>query len=424
MTKVYRGAWLVWGLAATFYAYGFFQRVAPSVMVDDLMRDFALGGAMLGSLSAAYFYAYAAVQIPIGMLLDRLGPRRMVTGAVLVAAIGALIFGIAWTFTGAVVGRALVGASVGASYIGALKLASLWFPPSMFGLMAGLTLAAGMVGAIGAQAPLAAAVQAFGWRTTAIAAALAAFLLALLCALWIRDRPPDRPAPTDEGGRAAGMLAGLIRLLRRRDIWLLVAYTSTVGAPVLTFAGLWGVPYLMQAQGLSRAAAGASTSVMLAAWAVGGPFAGWLSDRIGRRKAPMVTGAAIMLLCWLALVLWPDPPLAFVLGLFVVIGLAGGLMVVAFAYARDVCGLATAGVAMGIVNSGVLFMGAAGQTLIGVLLDLQWTGAMAAGARLYDADAYRRAFVTLVASSVVTIAAGLALPETWCRTQDQPAAAA
>jgi MFS family permease len=88
-------AWLVWGLGAAFYAYGFFQRVAPAVMVDDLMRDFALGAVLLGSLSAAYFYAYAAVQIPVGILLDRFGPRPLLLGATLLAAAGSVLFALA-----------------------------------------------------------------------------------------------------------------------------------------------------------------------------------------------------------------------------------------------------------------------------------------------------------------------------------------
>lgn len=411
MTDPRAGAWLMWGLAAAFYAYGFFQRVAPSVMVDDLMRDFALGGALLGSLSATYFYAYAAVQIPVGILLDRLGVRRMLVGAAFLAALGSLLFALAWSFALAAFGRAMVGAAVGAAYVGSLKLASLWFEPRRFGLMAGLTLTAGLLGAIGAQAPLALLVEAFGWRATALAAALLAFALAAAMALWVHDRLPVA------GGRARGhgALAHLHVILRLRDIWLLAAFTSLIATPVLTFAGLWGVPYLIQVHGLSRPEAGLGTSVMLAAWALGGPVAGWLSDHVGRRRLPMVAGALAMLLAWLLLVLAPRPPLALVLVLAVTMGLAGGFMIVAFAHARDLCGAEGAGTAMGIVNSAVLLVGALMQTLVGYVLDRLWTGDMLAGARLYDQTAYRVALSSFVVTSALALASTLGLRETYAR---------
>jgi MFS family permease len=413
MTAPFPGAWLAWGLAAAFYAYAFFQRVAPSVMVDDLMREFALGGALLGSLSATYFYAYAAVQIPVGMLLDRLGTRRLLVGAALIAAAGSVLFALAWTFSVAGIGRALIGASVGASYVASLKIASLWFPPRMFGLMAGLTLAAGLAGAIGAQAPLALLVQAFGWRPTALAAAGLAFLLALAMLLWVRDRPAGEQAEPTAPRR--GMLVDLRWIVRIRDTWLLVAFTSLLATPVLTFGGLWGVPYLIQVHGLPRPTAGLGTSVMLAAWAVGGPLAGWLSDRLRRRRSPMVGGALAMLLCWLVLAAVPAPPLWLVVAAMLLMGLAGGFMIVGFAHTRDFCGAAAAGTAMGIVNSAVLLVGAGMQTLIGHLLDLRWTGNVMAGARVYDAAAYRFAFSSFVVTSLLALASAALLRETFAR---------
>ena len=153
-------AWLIWLMAALFYCYGFFQRVAPSVMVSELMRDFAVGGAVMGTLSAFYFYAYAGLQVPIGVMIDRFGPKRMLIAAGVLCAAGSVSFALAPGIGPAYVGRALIGAGAGCTWVSALKLAGNWFPAARFGMLTGMTLAFGMAGAVGGQAPLALAVEA------------------------------------------------------------------------------------------------------------------------------------------------------------------------------------------------------------------------------------------------------------------------
>ena len=171
-------AWLVWSVAAGCYAYGFFQRVAPSVIVDDLMTAFALDATLLGTLSAAYFYTYAALQIPLGVLIDRFGPRRLLLLGAILAALGGTLFALAGGLATALLARGLIGAGVGVAYIATLKLVGAWFPLHRFGLLAGLTLAAGTLGAIGAQLPLALAVGTFGWRPVLLVVGIAALALA------------------------------------------------------------------------------------------------------------------------------------------------------------------------------------------------------------------------------------------------------
>jgi MFS family permease len=404
-------AWLVWGLAAGFDAYGFFQRVAPSVMVEDLMRDLALDGALLGSLSASYFYAYAAVQIPVGVLLDRFGPRRLLIAGTLLAAAGSAMFALAPGLALATAGRALVGGSVGFAFIATLKLATSWFPPERFGLMAGLTLAAGMLGGIAAQAPLAALVELTGWRAAMLAGAILSLVLCLAIAMSL----PERRASSDERAEAAGSdvhpradAGGLPAILRSATVWLLTLYAACMGAPILALAGLWLVPYLDQVHDLSRPEAGALASVMLGAWALGGPAAGWLAERGGRLRA-MIGGAVINAACLAALCFLSEPSLALILVLSLTVGLGGGFMIVAYAHAHEVYGGARAATAMGVVNSAVLLLGAALQSLIGLLLDARWTGLEDAGARTYLEPAYRAAFVSLAIVSAFALLAAVLL---------------
>ena len=174
--------WLVWSLAALFYCYGSFQRVAPSVMVDNLMIDFGVNAAVLGNLSAFYFYAYASLQLPIGIMVDYWGPRRTLVGAALLCGIGSFLFANSDTITGAYFGRFLIGAGAGFTWVGTLTLASQWLPKSRFALVSGMTLMLGMIGAVLGQAPLASAVATFGWRNTLGGAALVAFIISVL--IW------------------------------------------------------------------------------------------------------------------------------------------------------------------------------------------------------------------------------------------------
>lgn len=402
--------WTFWGLGALFYCYGFFQRVAPSVMVTDLMRDFAVSGAVLGNLSAFYFYAYAGLQLPVGVLVDRFGPRRILAMAAMLCGAGSLMFAMADGISMAYLGRLLIGAGAAFTWVGTLKLASDWFEPRRFAMVTGLTLALGMAGAIGGQAPLAALVEVQGWRASLAGAAAFGAVLGVTIWLVVRDRGSARP-----GGGGRGILAGLAATVRTPQNWLTALFGCAMTAPMLAFAALWGVPFMMQAYGLERPAAAASTSLVLAGWAIGAPVAGALSDRIGRRKLPMLSGGIAAYLAFAVLIYVPDLPLAAAQALLFVNGLVSGVMVIAFAAAREHNAPENAGAALGFVNMAVMAAGAIFQPLIGWVLDLSWSGGVAAGSRVYAVADYRLAFLTLIGIGVVGMAAEVFARETWCR---------
>ena len=210
--------WAFWALGALFYCYGFFQRVAPSVMVEDLMRDFAVNATILGNLTAFYYYAYAAVQLPCGVLVDRWGARRMLAAAATLCAAGSLLFATTDSLALAYLGRLLIGTGAGFPFVGTLKLAAVWFPLRRFALLVGLTLMMGMAGGIGGQAPLAAAVEAVGWRATLMAAAAVGLVLAAVIRLVVQDGPPAAGAGETARG---GLLHGLGQVLANGQTWIL-----------------------------------------------------------------------------------------------------------------------------------------------------------------------------------------------------------
>ena len=402
-------AWTVWGLGALLYLIGFYQRVAPAVITDQLMTEFMIGGAALGNLSAFYFYSYVAMQVPTGMIADRWGPRRLLTVGAGVAALGTALFAFAPNILWANMGRLLIGASVAVAFVSMLKLASHWFAPKQYALASGMALLMGVVGGVVAGVPLRFLVEGFGWRPVM---AVSAAVTAVLCvATWLRVR--DDPVESgyashfqgEHGAHAgASLWRGLMEVLSYRNVWILTAVPIGFSGAVLTFAGLWGVPYLRQVHGLDPKAAAAITSTLLVAWALGGPMLGSWSERIGRRKPLYLITSVIALAGWAAIIFLPLP-LWMLVVLLIPTGFASGNIIIGFAWAKESVPLRVVGTASGFCNMGPLLGGMLLQPAVGWMLDQRWNGALAAGVRIYDADAYRAGFalifVTLMFAAII-----------------------
>jgi predicted MFS family arabinose efflux permease len=415
-------AWSVCALGASLYLVGFFQRVAPAVMTRELMEEFSIAAAGLGHLSAFYLYSYVAMQIPTGLMVDRFGARRVLAAGAAIAATGGFLFALAPGFAGASLGRLLIGGSVGVAWVGTLKLAAHWLPPQRFALATGLALAAGTAGAVTAGVPLAWAVAEFGWRAVMLAGAAAT---ALVCAaIWrlARDDPAERGyrswfGAAQPGAHRPSVREALAEVLRYRNTWLMFLAPQGVVGACLAVAGLWGVPWLVAVYGFSPAQAALYCSALLLAWALGGPAFGALSDRLRLRKPLYLAGCAAALACWSALVLAPRPLApATLLALLLGAGFASGCMVIGFAFAKESVPARLSGTATGIANMGSMSGAMLLQPLVGLALDLNWRGATAAGgARLYDAEAFRAAFVLILGWIAVSLAAAAFTRETRAR---------
>ena len=413
-----RLSWSVWGLGALLYLIAFYQRVAPAVFADRLMTEFNLGGAALGNLSAFYFYAYVAMQIPTGLLADRWGPRRLLTAGTAVATLGTLMFALSPSYAWAGAGRLLIGASVAVGFVSMLKLAGHWFAPKQYALVSGMALFTGVVGGVIAGVPLRMLVEAFDWRPVMLVSAAITALLAV--AIWwrVRDDPTEAGYTSHFTGgtrhEAPPILKSLAEVLSYRNSWLLALAPVGFSGGVLTFAGLWGVPWLRQVHGLDAKTAAAITSTLLVAWALGGPTLGAWSERLGRRKPLYLASGLVALLGW-GLVVFASLPLVVLVPLLVVVGFASGNIIIGFAWAKESVPMRLMGTASGICNMGPLLGGVFLQPGIGWMLDRHWSGTLVNGVRIYDSAAWQTSFALLVA----TVAASLLLvafaKESHCR---------
>jgi MFS family permease len=415
-------AWLIWSLGALLYLMGFFHRVAPAVITVELMQDFNISAAALGNLSAFYFYSYVAMQIPTGIMADSLGPRRLLAFGSLVAGVGTAMFALAPSLMWAGCGRLLIGASVAVAWVAILKLASSWFPARYYAMMAGVALFIGLMGAVTAGPPLRILVSLFDWRSVIMGSAVIMFAVAALVWIFVRDCPHERgfkdyiaPNNGGQGQSMRGIFIGILEVFRYRNTVLLFIIPGGIVGSVLTFSGLWGVPFLSTHHGFTTTQAAALTSTMLVAMAISGPFSGWFSDRIGRRKPLYIGGAATALAGWIAITFARDISVYSLVGLMILTGLSSGVMVVSFAFAQESVPPALAGTVAGVINTGVMVGPMLLQPSVGWVLDAKWEGLRQNSVRVYGMEAYQSGFMLMLAWVGLSLILLLFTRETHCR---------
>ena len=364
-TRARRGA-IVAVLSVAFFL-AFLSRYAIAVIVPDLEATFGIGTAEIGLLGAVYFWAYAVMQPPAGLLADSVGPRRAVTVFLLLAAAGTLAFALAPAFGPALVGRAVSGLGVGIVYVCALRVFSRWFRADEFSIVTGVYGAIGNLGGLTAAAPLAGAIAALGWRESFVGLGVLTGLSAVAVWLWVRDAPPGVPG----GSPGASVLGGAGTVLRHPNTWLVGAYAFTTLGILSAMQGLWTVPYLRAVYGLGEQAAANALTLWAVGLVIALPLWGMLADKVvrSRRRAILMSitlqGALWALLAWRP----AELPLAVVGALVFCGGLAHGCWAPAYAQLKDSLPLAVSGTAVGFLNFAFFAGAAVFQQLTGLLLE-------------------------------------------------------
>ena len=396
--------------------------MVTAVMADQLMADFNIGAASLGNFSAFYYYSYVAVQIPTGILADYWGPRRLLTTGALLSSCGAFIFASASSIHAANIGRLVIGAAMGVAWVSILKLATRWFKPNQFAVVTGLALCLGILGALSAGVPLRLLMNLFGWRTVIFGAGTITLLLSAAIWAFVRDDPVLKgyisyaTDVTPSKHRPKASIAGdLSHVFRYKNTWILTIVPASLMGPVLTFAGLWGIPYLTTHYALTPVKSATLLSALLIACALGAPVLGALSEKTGRRKPIYFSALCISLLGWLPILFLQDIPSWLLIVLFSLVGFASGAIVIGMAFVKESVPLALAGTVSGISNMGMEMGPMILQPAIGLLLDFRWDGLLENGIRIYGLDAYHVAFGVIVGLSILGALLITFARETFCR---------
>ena len=393
----------MWAIPAALFCIAFFHRTAPGTIARELMQSFGVTGAIVGLLSATYYYAYAGLMVPAGVLLDASGVPRVVAAGGALMGLGTLVMAAAETTAVLFGGRLLIGLGASVTFVGALKIAAAWFPAERFGTLSATTATVGTVGGLLATVPLAALVGVVGWRPALAAVGVLTLAGAAACWLVVRDRPDPAPRPS-----FTEVLRGTRTVLANPLTWppfaaffFLVAGSSNLW--------LWTIPFLRDVYGLSTTRAAWYATASSLAVLIAGPATGFLSDRVlHRRKLPWIVLNVVLLAAWLGLVLTLGRlPLSGLYGLLFTMGGATSGFVLTWAIGREVNAPHLAGVAVAVVNVGGFAAAALSQGLVGWVLDARWQGATDAGARVYPAEAYAAAFglcgLFVLASTVATL---------------------
>lgn len=405
--------WVIWALGAGFFFAEYFARVSPSVMVPELMHSFHVTALGIGSLSAFFYYAYVSMQVPVGALVDRYGPHRLLTITAVICALGSFLFAGSSSLLVAKLARFMMGFGAAFAFVGTLKLATLWFPPQRFGLLAGLTQALGMLGVAIALSSLAATVSVMGWRETLWLIGAVLLLLAFLIGLFVRDKPAVQTHPLLS---AKDLWLGLLAVLRNPQSWLNAVYVGLLYAPTAAFAELWGVSFLVRTYHFSTQIAATAISFIFIGWAIGGPILGLISDRIQRRR-PVMIFSVIGSFIFITLVIYlPHMSTWLLFSLLFLYGISNTGVATAYAVAAEINPRPVAGTSMAFANMASVLVGAAFQPIIGWFLDLQWQGNFENGVPFYSAHAYRMALLALPLCLLLGFVIILLVRETHCRT--------
>ncbi|GAB3039639.1 MFS transporter [Natronobiforma cellulositropha] len=404
-----RYRWVLWGVLGVVFLLVNIYRLSTAVLAEDLMAAFETTGVRLGTLHAIFFYVYALMQIPTGLLADRVGPRRTATAGAFVMSIGAIWFALADTYLAALVARGLVGLGGSVIFVCILRFCASWYRDDEFATMSGLSFAVSGVGGVLATTPLALAVDAAGWRETVLALGVFGLAFSAVVYLFVRDTPeraggrpidgvPDRPTLS-----ARDLRASTTAVLGDRVVWVVSAMLFCTTGLNLTLFGLWGVPYVVQTYGVSTTYASTFTLAGSVGLIVGPPAFGLLSDRLEWRTELMIGGGVWYVLALGSIALLGAPPQWLVALVFFSTGAGLGAFVLSYAVVKERHPAEASGVSTGTINGAAFLGGSVLPALMGWALDTYWTGDLVGGVRVYTSTGYRMAFV------IATLAAGVAL---------------
>jgi sugar phosphate permease len=395
--------WLIFAIAASLFFLSQFYRVSNAVIAPLLIQDLSLDTKEIGLISASFFYAFAITQIPISLLLDKLGPRYMMTALSVIGVIGAIIFSLADSSTVGVVGRALLGVGMACNLMGSYKLLTLWFSPRAFATLAGILVAFGSIGNLVATTPLVLLVEQMGWRSGFQLIAFINLILTFLFFIIVRDRPLGKASIDRSAGESMNTgqaITNLRFLFKQKDYWIISLGTFGRYGVYAAFQALWAGPYLMEVIGLSALTTGNLILLLNMGMILGSPICGTLSDKVFKtRKWVIVAGSIGIVLTIVIMALMPaDMPL-FAFGLlFFGFGFCNATGILMYPHIKDLMPPEMSGAAM----TGINFF-----TMIGPALFLQGLGTLMQ--TLYPAasrgpDAFHAAFVVCIAClALITI---------------------
>ncbi len=414
-------AWIVVFSASLFFLFEFMQVNMFNAIAPGIIRSFHIDAVQLGNLSTAYFYANVLFLFPAGMLLDRFSPRKVILVAMAACVTCTFLLSMSQTLFQAELCRMVTGIGGAFCLLGCVRIASRWFPPRRMALIVGLIVTMAMIGAMLAQTPFTIAVDAIGWRRTiAVDSSVGALMLIILW-MFIKDYPPGTEGFfADEHNHLAeaGFFHSLSQTVRNPQNWFCGIYASMINLPLMILGATWGSMYLVQIHHFDRDNASLITSMIFFGMILGSPAMGWVSDRIRRRKLPMIIGAVFSIVTILAIMYLPNLSFVDLMVLFFALGFIVASQVLAYPLVAESNPAMLTGASEGVAST-LIMSGGFTTVLFPVLLDVHWKHIISHQIPIYSARDYHYALAIIPVAFVIALLASFLLKETHCLSYEE-----
>lgn len=387
-------AWFLWFFAALFYAYQFLLRVSPSVMSDELMQVYAIDATQLGLLTSFYYYAYVGMQLPLGIMIDRLGSERLLVFAALLLGGASALFAFAPNILIASIARFLMGGCSACGWIGCVILTTRWFSPQKKTLIISLTMGIGTLGAMMGGLPLETFISYVGWREALQFLSVGGLLIGLTLYLIVRSTPAHRfpinhiksTTPPQSTWR------GLITIIKKPQCWFVPIYAMLMWLPITVIGDQWGISFLERMYQLDEGVAATFVACLFIGVTVGGPMFALLARKLSSYKAPLFIGATLCCIIYSIIILVPNIPFLILYILFFLAGVCFTAQLLCFSIVTDSTPIPINGTAMAFTNMIVMTSGIIGLPTVGWLLDWSSGTNGSLGMEAYSASDFQTAF--------------------------------
>ncbi|HOV14603.1 MAG TPA: MFS transporter [Spirochaetota bacterium] len=406
--------WIIFIVLSFAYILVFFHRFCAGVVAPDMMVELKSGGTLIGLLGALYFYPYAIMQIPAGVLSDTLGPRKTITIFFLISVIGSFVMGFSYNIWTALIGRTLVGIGVSMLFVPSMKIFTKWFSVKEFALITGFFIAFGSIGTLFATSPLAWLSSIIGWRNVFVIISFVTLLITILVWIFVKDEPDKLEYHTKKDilkVEIYQILKSIKSIVKNQYFWFLAVSFFSVFGVFFTITGLWGVPYLMHIYGLSKIKAGGIVSLFAFGMFIGNPLFGLLSEKVFKSRKKLI----ILISCFNLLIiffLWLKIEQLSIVALYVIFFCFGlfsnSIASIGFTTNKELFPVKISGTATGFINLFPYLSAAIFQQIFGLVLEIN-------GKKdgVFTATGYKAGFFILLILSLFGIISSFFLKETY-----------
>lgn len=393
--KVIRGAYLAWFSVTLFYFYQYILRIAPGMMVDQLRHEFSIRAEQFATLGFLYLLAYSLLQIPLGIIVDKVGVKKTVLCSILLCIVGSFIFASTNSFLVVQISRILIGAGSGCAFMCSLKIVADHFPPGKRALLMGATLTFGTIGALCAGRFIVSIMEHYDWRTVLYIAGLIGIGILLLCMFLIKNDKDDiTKLNTDSWGE---VLQTVLKITRHRNIMIYAMLAVGLYTPLSALADLWGTAFLKQKFMLSQADAAYTSSMMYLGLGVGSLILPWISEKYKILNLSIFVCGLMILVIFSIVLYGPIVSKEELMAALILLGFFCGAEMMCFTGALMYAEKDNSGEIIGVVNTLNMLGGGMLQQVIGILLDKQWDHTYDdKGIRYYTTDQFINALSILV----------------------------